>query len=346
MEIKIKNKTLKYPIIQGGMGVGISLGELSGNVAKNGAMGTISAVGIGYKEDDFYETPFIANKRALKKEIKKAREISKGNGLIGVNVMVAVEDFEGLVKTASEEKVDFIISGAGLPLRLPELVSEDILIAPIVSGVRSLKVIMRYWGSKYDRKPDFLVLEGPNAGGHLGFKKAELEKRKTLEDLTVELISYLDKEELNIPVFVAGSVFDGYDLKKYKELGASGVQIGTRFIGTEECDVDEKFKELIIESTEADLKIIESPVGMPARAIYNDFLREAEEKQLKSKRCLRCLKTCNPQTTQYCIMERLVASAKGEVNEGLVFAGSNIDRINEMTTVKKIIDDIIGEYRE
>jgi len=343
MEIRIKNKIIKYPIIQGGMGVGVSLGKLSGTVALNDSMGTISAVGIGYREEDFYTNTLGANIRALRKEIKKARKISKGRGLIGVNVMVAINYYEDLVKAAVEEGIDYIVSGAGLPLSLPEMVNENALIAPIVSGVKSLNIINKYWEKKYNRLADFVVLEGSKAGGHLGFKKSEIASAKTLEDLTREVVSYLKDKGLRIPLFVAGSVFDGRDLKKYRQLGATGIQIGTRFIATEEADVDHRFKELIVNSSKEDLRIVESPVGMMARAINNKFLEESRLKRMKSSKCINCLKTCNPNTTQYCISERLINSARGDVENGLIFSGDNIDRIDKITSVREIIDSIVRE---
>ncbi len=351
MNLKIKNKEIKYPIIQGGMGVGISLGNLSGAVAREGAMGTISTVGIGYREEDFYTNTRQANRRAFKKEVKKAREIAKGEGLIGVNVMVVLNDYDELVKQAVEEKVDFIISGSGLPLNLPELVDDDeILLAPIVSSVRALKLINRVWKKKYKRLPDFVVLEGSQAGGHLGFKKKEIESGKSLEELTVELVEYLDdfKKESGekIPLFVAGSVYDGYDLKKYRELGADGIQMGTRFIGTYECDADEKFKDFVIKAKDEDLVIVNSPVGILGRAINNNFLKELEEERKPSTRCINCLQPCDPKTTEYCISDALINAAKGNIDQGLIFAGSNLKRLKEKVSVESIIKEIIEEYEE
>ncbi|NLJ78340.1 MAG: nitronate monooxygenase [Tissierellia bacterium] len=345
MNIRIKDKVIEYPIIQGGMGVGISLGRLSGAVAREGAMGTISMVNTGYKEKDFYRNTLEANRRGFKRELELARRLSQGKGLVGVNIMVVLNQYEELVRQAVEEKVDYIISGAGLPLNLPELVGdEDILIAPIVSSLRALKLINRIWSKKYNRLPDFVVLEGKGAGGHLGYKRDELEGGKGLEELTVEIAEYLKDKE--IPLFVAGSVFDGYDLRKYRGLGATGVQIGTRFIGTYECDADERFKDLIINSGKEDLVIIDSPVGIPGRAIMNNFLREIEVERKPSERCINCLKTCNPKTTQFCISDALINAVKGNIDEGLIFAGSNVDRVEKKVSVKSIIESIIEEYGE
>lgn len=351
MKLKIKDKTIEYPIIQGAMGVGVSLGQLSGAVAREGAMGTISMVGIGYREKDYYENNLEANRRAFKKELKLSRHISKGKGLIGANIMAVLNQYEEMVRLAAEEKVDFIISGAGLPLDLPKLVDdEDILLAPIVSSLRALKLINRIWSKKYNRLPDFVVLEGSEAGGHLGFKKEEIENGKSLEELTVEISEYLKEVKTEtlkeIPLFVAGSVYDGYDLRKYRQLGAAGIQIGSRFIGTFECDADERYKEFVINSKEEDLVIINSPVGILGRAINNEFLEEVKEERKPSSRCINCLQTCNPKETQYCISEALINAVKGDIDEGLVFAGSNLNRIKEKVTVESIIKEIIEEYKE
>ena len=351
MNLKIKGREVDYPIIQGAMGVGVSLGGLSGAVAREGAIGTISMVGIGYREEDYYKDSMGANKRAFKKEMKKARDISGGKGLIGANIMAVLNGYEKLVKMAVEEKVDFIISGAGLPLNLPGLVEDgDILLAPIVSSARALKLINRMWKKKYNRLPDFVVLEGSSAGGHLGFKKEEIEEGKSLEELTVELADYLQelKEDTgeDIPFFVAGSTYDGYDLKKYKGLGASGIQIGTRFIGTDECDADKRYKDFIVQAEEEDLAIINSPVGILGRAVDNNFLEEVEEERKPSKKCINCLEPCDPGTTRYCISDALVNAVKGNVQEGLVFAGSNVGRVERIEPVKDIINQIVKEYRE
>lgn len=345
--MEIKNKKIDYPIIQGGMGVGISLGNLSGHIAKNGAMGVISMVGIGYMEDDFYKDTPMANKRSFKREIKKARQIADGNGLIGVNIMHALTDFDSMVQMAVEEDVDFIISGAGLPLNLPEIVGDkDILIAPIVSSLKALKLIIKIWTKRYNRLPDFLVIEGKDAGGHLGFKLKDLEDNKKLEDIVIEIIDYLNEENLDIKVFVAGSVYDGYDLKKYRDLGAFGIQIGTRFIATEECDASYEFKEMIKNGKSEDLTIIKSPAGMPARALNNKFIDRINKERVLSKRCINCLKTCNPRETDFCISDALINSVKGDMENGLIFSGANIDKIDKITNVDNIIDEIVREWKD
>lgn len=351
MNLKIGNKIIDYPIIQGGMGVGISLGNLSGSVAKEGAMGTIAMVGIGYREEDFYDNSLEANKRAFRKEFKKAREISKGHGLIGTNIMVAVNDYEELVAEAVKGEIDFIISGAGLPLKLPELVGdEDVLIAPVISSLKAFKLINKVWSKRYNRFPDFVVVEGSDAGGHLGFKMDNIRNGQSLKEITLEIVNEIEniknKTGISIPIFVAGSVYDGYDLKEYRKLGATGIQIGTRFIGTEECDANKNFKKLIVKSTKEDLIIIESPVGLPGRAIKNEFLEEVKNKRRPSKRCIKCLKTCVPKETPYCILDALINGAKGDIKNGLFFSGSNVERVDKIISVKEIIKDIEREFEK
>lgn len=345
MNIKIGNRKIKYPIIQGGMGVGISLGNLSGAVAKEGCMGVISTVGIGYREDDFYRNMQEANRRAFSKEVRRARELAGGNGLIGANIMASLNAYKEDVLMAVEEKVDFIISGAGLALNLPELVGDsDILICPIVSSLKALRLIIKSWDKRYKRLPDFLVVEGRQAGGHLGFKREKIEEGASLKEISREIIDYLREKGLEIPIFVAGSVYDGYDLKSYRNLGATGIQLATRFIATEECDAHINFKQVIVDSSREDLVIIDSPAGLPARAVNNDFIRSLKNGKIASKRCINCLKTCNPKTTDFCISDALIESVKGNVESGLVFAGSNIDRINEIVRVKDIISSIVEEF--
>ncbi len=349
MEItKIGKKHLKYPIIQGGMGVGVSLGRLAGTVAKEGCMGLLSMVNIGYREDDFYKNPLEANKRAFSKELKKAREISEGNGIVGVNIMAALNDFSELVKCAVKEKVDAIVVGAGLPTNLPELVdTKEVLIAPIISSKKALDLIIRTWKKKYDRLPDFVVLEGSQAGGHLGFKDDQIGAEEySLENLTKSVVEYLkevkEKYSYNIPLFVGGTISGNEDFEKFRKLGATGVQVGTRFIATEECDADEAFKELIVNSTSDDIEVFRSPVGMPGRGVRNKFIERVKKERVPTTGCVRCVKRCVPAETPYCISDALINAAKGNVDEGLFFCGGDVDNINEIKTVKEVISDLVG----
>lgn len=346
MELKIGNLIAKLPIIQGGMGVGISLSNLAGNVAKYGAIGVISAAHPGYLENDFEKNTLQANLRALKNHIKKAKEISN-NGIIGVNIMVAMKNYKDFVKSSIEGGADLIISGAGLPLKLPEYTkNNEIKILPIVSSSKATKLILSYWKKHYNKIADGVIVEGPKAGGHLGFKSDTLENDIiNFDDNVKEIIETVkqleDEYKKEIPVIVAGGVFDSNDIKKYMELGAKGVQIGSRFVATYECDADIKFKEAYLNCDKDDIKIVKSPVGMPGRAINNDFLRKINNESDKINKCYNCLVPCNPSTTPYCISEALINAARGDIDNGLIFCGANAYRINKIMSVKELLDELI-----
>lgn len=336
----------EIPIIQGGMGVGVSGYRLAAAVAKEGAIGIISSVQIGYREKDFETNTKEANIRALKNEIRKARELSP-NGIIGVNIMVAITDYDEEVKACLEEKVDIIISGAGLPLTLPKIVEgSNIKIAPIASSGKSASVITKHWIKKYNRIPDMVVVEGPEAGGHLGFQADDVkEKKLTLEEIVVEVIEALKPFEeqygKKIPVVAAGGIYTGEDIAKFIKLGASGVQMATRFVATEECDADLEYKKAYINSSKDDIKIIQSPVGLPGRAIKNQFIKQVETERISPNKCYNCLKKCNPKDTPYCISKALIQAVKGNVEDGLIFAGSNAYRLDKIVTVKELINELV-----
>ncbi len=349
--VKLGEKTLEIPIIQGGMGVGISLSNLAGNVMKQGAMGVISAAHPGYRKASFRSDSISANCEAIEEEVTKAREISQGKGLLGINVMVASKDYASYVKAAVKAKVDAIISGAGLPLELPTLVGDSkVLLAPIVSSGKAMKLIAKMWDRRHNVTPDFVVIEGSEAGGHLGFKKDDLVNGEcqTLDEILVdvqeELVAYREKYNKSIPVFVAGGVFDGNDIAHYIQNGADGVQMGTRFIATEECDASDAFKEAVIASTKENIAIVPSPTGFPGRGLWNDFMVKTKERgNVCMKNCLQCMIPCTPSDTPYCISEALIQSAQGNLNNGLVFVGSNAWRITQKTTVEKLIRELCDE---
>jgi len=337
------------PIIQGGMGVGISGYSLAQAVANEGGVGVISTVQIGYRESDFETNHKEANIRALRKEIRKARELSP-RGIIGVNIMVAISEYDEMVKASVEEKADIIISGAGLPLNLPKLVEgSSIKIAPIVSSGKAASIIIRNWLKKYSKMPDAVVVEGPEAGGHLGFHLKQLQEGKeSLEDIVVEVIKVVRTFENgdNIPVIAAGGIYTGCDIVKFLKLGASGVQMGTRFVATEECDAHINFKNAYINVKKEDIGIIKSPVGLPGRAIRNKFIKQTEVTDvITSDKCYNCLKKCNPAKTPYCISKALINSVKGNVEDGLVFIGSNGYRVNKIVKVKELIKQLIEEAK-
>ena len=348
--IKVGNKKSKYPIIQGGMGVGVSMHNLAGNVSKEGGIGIISTADIGYLEEDFAKNPMQANLRAIGKEIKKAREIAGEDKILGVNIMVALRNYADIVKECVKQKIDLIISGAGIPKELPEYVKgTNTKIAPIVSSLRCCELIVKHWIKKYDYVPDMIVIEGPEAGGHLGFKQEELieENKPKLEEITVDIVKYIKEIEKEtgkeIPVISAGGIWDGKDIKKFLDLGASGVQMATRFVATNECDASEEFKKAYVNAKKEDVKIIKSPVGMPGRAIYNNFIKNTEEGKYKIDKCYNCIKTCDVINSPYCITKALINAVKGNMEEALVFCGSNVDRIKEIVSVHTLMQELISD---
>ncbi|WP_138202794.1 NAD(P)H-dependent flavin oxidoreductase [Haloimpatiens lingqiaonensis] len=347
----IGNLKAKLPIIQGGMGIGISLSGLASAVAREGGIGIISGVGIGFRESDFSVNSKEANIRALKKEIVKAKTLSS-NGIIGVNILTASNEYEELVTTASQCEADLIICGAGLPTNLPALVKNKITkLIPIVSSGKAASIITKLWKRKYNYIPDALIVEGPKAGGHLGFSKEDLFREdKKLENILEEVIKAIkpfeEEAKRSIPIIAAGGIFHGSDIPKFLKLGASGVQMGTRFVATEECDAHIKFKRAYINSKKEDLDIVISPVGMPGRAIKNSFINSIKNENLPIDKCYRCLSHCNPKTAPYCISKALINSANGNLDEGLIFCGENAYRLKEIVPVKDLIQTLLIEAEE
>ena len=340
-ELKIGDLTAKIPIVQGGMGVGVSLANLAAAVANEGGIGTISGVQIGFREPDFFNNPIEANLRAIKKEIKKAREKTKG--IIAINFMAAMNNYELYVKKAVEEKIDLIVSGAGLPMALPKLVKgSKTKIVPIVSSAKAAKIIIRSY-LKSDKLPDAVVVEGPLAGGHLGFKMEELleDKCMALIDIVKEvkllLSTFEEKYKVKIPLIAGGGIRTKDDIIELKEAGADGFQIASLFVPTVECDAHQNFKSAYINATDEQINIIKSPVGMPGRAIKTNFLNETGKFNIT--KCYRCMPSCNPKEIPYCISEGLINSVQGR--DGLIFSGANLNNVNKMTTVKEVIDNLI-----
>lgn len=353
--VKILNKMLEIPIIQGGMGVGVSLGNLAGNVALCGGMGVISTVNAGYREPDFEKNPFEANIRALKNEIQKAFQIAKGKGMVAINAMVAVNHYEETVKAAIEAGIDAVISGAGLPFALPGLTKgTKTAAAPIVSSGKAAALICKNWDTRHNVAPDFVVIEGPKAGGHLGFKKDDIlngtaqNVTDILPDVLQAIEPYEQKYGRKIPVFVAGGIFDGKDMAEVTKRGASGVQMATRFIATEECDASLEYKQQMVQAKESDITIVKSPVGMPGRALNSPLIQKLEAgESFPPVRCNLCLKACpHGDKTPYCISRALIEAVKGNIEDGLFFCGSNVARVDRITTVKELMDSVVKEWRE
>lgn len=342
--LKIGDKITRFPLIQGGMGVGISLGRLAGSVAKEGGIGIISSAQIGYRENDFDKNPAEANLRAIESEMRKAREISP-DGIIGYNVMTALKEHAAHVKAAVKAGADIIISGAGLPTDLPALTEGSrTKIAPIVSTDKSANVILKYWDRKYGRTADLVVIEGPQAGGHLGFKKEELDSytEESYGDEIKKIIrtvkAYAEKYQTEIPVVVAGGIYDSSDVERAASLGADGVQVATRFVTTEECDADIRYKEAYIQASREDIKIVKSPVGMPGRAIVNKFMeRVMDGEKIPHSPCHRCLAKCSPADIPYCITDGLIAAVKGNVENALLFCGAKAYKAQKIETVREVM---------
>ncbi len=345
--LKIGDLTARVPVIQGGMGVGVSLHRLAGTVAACGGIGLISTAQIGFAYEGFAKNPIETNLSAVGEEIRKAREIAKG-GIVGVNIMVATKRYEDYVKASVEAGADLIVSGAGLPVNLPPFVrGTHTKIAPIVSSEKSFHVISKYWWKKHNYIPDLVVIEGPQAGGHLGFREEDLLHMDELHyDEEVKRIiqavhTLAEEHHTTIPVVVAGGVFTREDYEHYRLLGADGVQMATRFVTTYECDVDEAFKQSYLDAKKEDIVLIKSPVGMIGRAIHNRFLCEVEKGNTKISKCHQCLAKCNPATAPYCITEALTNSAIGDIENGLVFCGTNAYRCNKMEHVSDIMKEFV-----
>jgi nitronate monooxygenase len=348
--LKIGELVSKLPIIQGGMGVGISMSKLASAVAKEGGIGVIAAAMPGIHEPDIAENSKEANIRVLREEIRKARAITRG--IIGVNIMVALTNFADMVRTAIEEKIDIIFAGAGLPLDLPKYLKDSTKtkLVPIVSSARAATILCKKWISRFGYLPDAFVVEGPKAGGHIGFKTEQIDNPDfTLEKLITEVIQAVKPFEKQagkpVPVISAGGIFTGEDIHKFIKLGAAGVQMGTRFVATHECDADAEFKRMYVDAREEDMIIIKSPVGLPGRAIRNVFLNDVEMGQKKPFKCpFHCIKTCDPSKSPYCIGIALANARRGKFKYGFAFAGQNAYRINEIVSVKELLRVLKTEF--
>lgn len=344
--LQIGDLTLKYPIIQGGMGIGVSLSNLASAVTNCGGLGVISCAQIGFKEKNFAKNPLECNLKALKEHIKVAKE-KTNNGLLGVNIMAVNNEYEDYVKCASESGADIIISGAGLPISLPKILKgTKTKFAPIVSSVKATKVLLSMWDRKYDTTCDMVVVENHLAGGHLGFKPEQIQEyltEKNFDDEFKAIIDFVKKyeEKFNkkIPVIYAGGVFDKKDIEHCLELGADGVQMGTRFVTTEECDAPLEYKNTYINAKKDDISIVKSPVGLPGRAINNDFMKRTYREAINT--CYKCLPRCDINKTPYCISGRLMESVKGKVDDGLLFCGAKAYKCEKIISVKELFKELV-----
>lgn len=348
--LNIGGLDIRTPIIQGGMGIGISLSGLASAVANQGGVGVIACAGMGMMEPDSNTNFLEAGKRALRREIRKARKATRG--ILGVNIMVALSNFTDMVKVALEEKIDIIFSGAGLPLNLPHFLDKDsqTRLVPIISSGRAARIIARKWMEKYNYLPDAFVVEGPLAGGHLGFKKDQLSDPqysldKILHDVLREVIDLEDKYGKKIPVIAAGGIYSGADIYHYLQKGAAGVQMATRFVTTYECDADISFKSAYVKAGKEDVIIIDSPVGLPGRAIKNSYIMQIEGGSKTPFKCpYHCISTCDYKNSPYCIALSLLNACRGKMKHGFAFAGKNVYRSRSIISVKQLFDSLYREY--
>jgi nitronate monooxygenase len=344
--LKIGNLNISPPIIQGGMGIRVSGANLAAAVANTGCAGVIASTGIGLFEELSGQALWAFNGESLRSEIRRARSMTKG--IIGVNVMVALTDYENLVKVSIEENVDMVICGAGLPLDLPKLLNgKDVKLVPIVSSAKALSLIIRRWQGRYNKLPDAVIVEGFKAGGHLGYSAESLADGTAmqLEDIIKEVVALANSYEKKIPVIAAGGIFDGADIAKFLKLGASGVQMATRFVCTEECDAHINFKQAYINAKKPeDLTIIKSPVGLPGRVINSPFVEKIKRGLTIPFKCTyTCLRTCDAKNAPYCIAKVLSNASNGKFEEAFAFAGSNAYRCNEIIPVKTLVDTLSKE---
>ena len=351
MAVRLGNKILPLPILQGGMGIGISLDRLAGAVAREGGMGTLSTAACGFLDPDYPKNPQKTNLRALDRQVRRARELAAGAGLVAVNAMAATSQYADSVRTALRAGVDAVVSGAGLPLNLPALAREvpesTAALAPIVSGGKAAGLICRAWDSRYGRVPDFVVLEGPKAGGHLGFPPETVQKNPLpalsglLREVLDALAPYREKYGRDIPVFAAGGVANGGEMARLMREGAAGAQFATRFIAAED------YQDILLRAKGEDTVIVKSPVGMPGRALNSPLVRRVEAgTQPHPRRCAGCLTPCKRLDSPYCISEALIAAWHGDWENGLFFCGSNVGQVNTRSTVHEQITQIMTEWRQ
>jgi nitronate monooxygenase len=345
---QLRGHTLK-PIVQGGMGVGISRYRLAGTVAAQGGMGTLAAQGLKHLstlapdsgEKRRHEDPHGVE--ACRIETAAARTLAGGNGLVAVNVMVAITHYAELVKAAIAGGAQAIVSGAGLPLELPAIAGDaDVALIPIVSSPRALKILCRQWKEMYGRLPDAVIVEGPKAGGHLGFRKEDLDRPEFQLEALIPSILEEARRWGEFPLIAAGGVWSHEDAKAVLSLGASAVQLGTRFVMTHECDAAPGFKAVLTKTEAKDIVIVDSPVGMPARVVRSELIQRFERGEYPRFKChYQCLHSCVAETVHYCIADHLVAAASGD-EQGLFFVGANGWRCREVVSVADVMSELQG----
>lgn len=345
--LKIRNFESKFPVIQAGMGVRVGNSKLAAATVLQGGFGTIASVGLGDIEKS--KTDFVnESNRFLDEEIRKAREICGKRSPLGVNAMVALSNYEAIIRQSVVSGADFIISGAGLPIPLPEYVgTADIAIIPVVSSGRALSILLNAWKRRYDRRPDAIIVESPKCGGHLGFTYEEIEKPETrsLEVLFREVKDVIVNAGcLNIPVIAAGEIASREDIETALKIGYDGVQIGTKFIVAEESGLAPESKEVFINATPEDVVVIKSPVGLPVRVLRTPLVKRVLEGHKEKFGCpYRCLRTCNPHKAPFCIAKALLATWHGDYDNGLYMTGCNISSANEIYPLSDFFKSLEGE---
>lgn len=351
-KLVINGKSLRLPIIQGGMGIKVSMSGLALASIKSGIAGVISSAQAAFgkfsDDKDGYgkKNPLEANLEAMREEISLVRKEAP-QGVLGVNVMHALHDYAEHIKFLATQDIDFVVSGAGLALDLPALLGDSkVKPAVILSSARAAKIICKKW-KKYGAVPEFIVIEGPLAGGHLGFSKKEMESGlvKDLEDIVVEvkeaIAPFEQENNREIPIIAAGGVYTGEDIAKFIKLGCAGVQMATRFIATYECDVHENYKKALIEATEDMIVPVSSPAGLPGKAIKNSLTEHIKSHNIDVTKCVRCLKPCSVKDIPYCITEKLgAATVRGDVENGLLFTGALGYRVDKMMSVQELVDEL------
>jgi len=340
---------IEIPIIQGGMGVRVSASSLASAVSNEGGLGVIAAAGLG-EEGTAGENFGARSCAALRDIIRETRARTKKP--FGVNLMCALTDYEAMVDVAQKESVDVIISGAGLPLKLPSLMKNSVTkIIPIVSSGRAAKLICSTWQRRYKRLPDAIIVEGPLAGGHLGYSREELKDPAhfNLDAILKDVLAVAAEfaaAGTSIPVIAAGGIFDGKDIARVIRLGASGVQMATRFVCTNECDASSQYKDSYLSCGPDDIVVINSPVGMPGRVIRNEFVKKISTGERINFDCAyQCLVTCDPRKVNYCIAKALINAYRGDMDKGFAMCGSNAYRIKKIVPVKELIAELSGDAR-
>jgi len=348
--LNMGNVTIELPIIQGGMGVRVSSSSLASAVSNEGALGVIAAVGLGEEGDNEKRDYKMRSRAELTNIIRETRSMTKKP--FGVNIMCVLTNYDELVEASQAESVDVIISGAGLPLRLPSLIKNDrTKLVPIVSSARAAKLICSTWARRYKRLPDAIVVEGPLAGGHLGYSMDELadKERFSLDNILSEVLEVtraFENDKIRIPVIAAGGIFDGKDIARVMRLGASGVQMATRFVCTHECDVSMKYKEAYILAGKEDIVVIQSPVGLPGRVIRNEFVKKISKGERMNFGCeYKCLYTCDAKKVNYCIAKALLNAYRGDLDNGFAMCGSNAYRVKNIVSVKDLISELVTDAK-